>query len=88
MEALMSALIRFAKLNNIDYNYDDNINTDTLWISCYNLCCNVIVLIYFWIALNSLFEPLYDHQQEHLQTQMIRQYHLDFKKQTSLNCMY
>lgn len=80
----MSAFFCIAKLNNIDY---DDMNIDTLWISCYNLCCNVIVLIYFWIALNSLFEPLYDHQQS-LQTQMIHQYHLDFKKITFLNCTY
>lgn len=74
MEALMSALFRIANLNNID----DDMNTDTLCISRYNLCCNVIVLIYFWIALNSLFEPLYDQQQEHLQTQMICQYKTRF----------
>lgn len=71
----MSALYRIAAFNgnnniseNNDDEDDDNMNTDTQWISRYNLCCNVIVLIYFWIALISLFQPLHDlhHRMKHL----------------------
>lgn len=47
--------------NGIGDNWVD-MNTHGLWLSRYNLCFNVIVRIYFWIALNSLFKPLHDHK--------------------------